>query len=692
MATTVSLASNTWYTTSNSSNWQVSASSSEIKASGAYIYDYFYHGKAYIIVDVTNYDSIKLTYTTCYMEGISEIKFGIFNNNSSTDTTGTDITKLTKTTSETKTLTIKTSGLTGTKYVGFYLYGNGYRNDYGKPETGCAIISLTGELAANTITYKPGSYASGSTYTATKNSGSSITLRGATYSRTGYTQTGWSTSNTGSSKTYSLSATYSTNADLTLYPYWTANNYTVTLNANGGTSGSYTTKSVTYNSSAGSLGSSYLCSKTDYKFNGFYTASSGGTQIINSSGAFVTGTTCVNSSGNWIYAGNITLYAQYTKNVFTITSAASTTTIFASVSGSVKVAAGGSAKINATTIDKYAFDYWLLPNGTKMYWNSSTANNKTPSRSSDHKTGYLQIDSISSSDEGAYTAYAYREIILDFVGSNCKVPVSRLYCRGGDYFAATATPTDNYIFEGWTMPNGTILNVGDSYDNGRIYCEKIDDKYYLKFTSITVADEGAYTAAARALSFITPVAGTGIDNVSGGVDPYVIGNNITLTCSTKLGYNFYKWQLPNGTQLGKNESSGNVSVNSSGELIITSITENNAGYYTAIASKNFVNKKYHALIYNNNNWRGARSVIIRRLLVPTNAIVDVNDIPILTSDGEFILVDESTEGLTPEYIRTDYCQYVPYFTLLLDTPDNVVYLGPDKPAYSGIGKYIYTQK
>lgn len=688
MATTVNLIPSSWTKTS-SGGWSANnCSGSTIGFDGGG--DYQGQGifaKSVFSINASSYNSISFSWTDYEAGGITDLVFGVFNNSTPGDNTGTGIKTITSASGST---TVDISSLTGTKYVGFYFYSNGWKSDNYRYAQ-CNISSLTGELSANTITYKPGSYASGSTYTATKNNGSSITLRGATYSRTGYTQTGWSTSSSGSSKNYSLSASYSTNADLTLYPYWTANTYTITFNSNGGTSNGYSSTNVTYNNTYSSLSSSYLCSRTDYSFKGYYTASSGGTQILTSSGAFVKGTSYVNSSGQWIYAGNITLYAQYTKTTFTITPAVSITTIFEVIGSAVKVPAGDSVRISATTMDKYAFDYWLLPDGSILYWYNSASGNKTPSRSSDHKTGYLQIDSVTSADEGTYSAYAYRELTLNFTGNGCTVSPSTLTCRERDIVSITATHADNYIFEGWTLPNGTVLRIGDSYDNGRIYCEKTNGEINLKFTSISESDEGSYSANAKALSFITPIAGTGITNVSGGADPYTTGSTMTLNCTTKVGYNFYKWQLPDGTQLGKGETSGNVSVDSSGVLTITSVTASNAGYYTAIASKNFVNKKYHALIYN-GGWHSARSIVIRKLLVPTNAIVDVNDVPILTSDGEFILVDESTEGLTPEYIYTDYRQYVPYFVSLLDTPDNIVYLGTGKPVYSGIGKYVYIQK
>lgn len=92
-----------------------------------------------------------------------------------------------------------------------------------------------------TITYKKGTYGAGSDQTQTKPSGSSVILYNAGYfTRSGYTQTGWSTKSNGSTNDYALGATYSTNASITLYPYWSAQAYTITYNANGGSGNDYT--------------------------------------------------------------------------------------------------------------------------------------------------------------------------------------------------------------------------------------------------------------------------------------------------------------------------------------------------------------------------------------------------------------------------------------------------------------------
>ena len=80
-----------------------------------------------------------------------------------------------------------------------------------------------------TITYVPGANGTGSTQTDTKTEGSSVTLKGAIFTRNGYTQTGWSTSD-GGNKAYDLGAQYTADASVTLYPFWTAtvSYYTVT--------------------------------------------------------------------------------------------------------------------------------------------------------------------------------------------------------------------------------------------------------------------------------------------------------------------------------------------------------------------------------------------------------------------------------------------------------------------------------
>lgn len=78
------------------------------------------------------------------------------------------------------------------------------------------------------VNYNPGSYGSGQSYADTKYGGTDLTLRGRLYTRTAYYQSGWSTSADGSNFAFSLGGTYTANASITLYPYWTIIKSTIT--------------------------------------------------------------------------------------------------------------------------------------------------------------------------------------------------------------------------------------------------------------------------------------------------------------------------------------------------------------------------------------------------------------------------------------------------------------------------------
>ena len=119
----------------------------------------------------------------------------------------------------------------------------------------------------------------------------------ATTSRTGYTFAGWFTASIGGTKITSTT-TVTTAGHHSLFAQWTGIPITVTFNANGGTTPSPTSKSVTYGSTYGTLATT---SRANYTFNGWFTARSGGTKITSASQ--VTQTT------------NHTLYAQWTSSI-----------------------------------------------------------------------------------------------------------------------------------------------------------------------------------------------------------------------------------------------------------------------------------------------------------------------------------------------------------------------------------------
>ena len=109
---------------------------------------------------------------------------------------------------------------------------------------------------------------------------------------------------------YITTDTVNLNGNTTFYAGWIANTYTATMNANGGTNGSYnTTWTATYGNSYNL--DSYTPTRTGYTFAGWYSTASGGTKF----------------SGNWVWGatGNYTFYAHWTRN-FTCASTGGTTT------------------------------------------------------------------------------------------------------------------------------------------------------------------------------------------------------------------------------------------------------------------------------------------------------------------------------------------------------------------------------
>lgn len=104
---------------------------------------------------------------------------------------------------------------------------------------------------------------------------------------------GWFTAASGGTQVTSDTIYEKSQGDLTIYAQWTANNYTITYDGNGGTP-SYSTQNITYGATYDSLPT---VSKSYYDFVGWYTELVGGTKITTTS--------------TYSVEGNQTLYAHY---------------------------------------------------------------------------------------------------------------------------------------------------------------------------------------------------------------------------------------------------------------------------------------------------------------------------------------------------------------------------------------------
>ncbi len=153
-----------------------------------------------------------------------------------------------------------------------------------------------------TITYNANG-GNGAPSNQTKKHGENITLSSVKPTKTGYTFTGWNTSSNGSGTSYSSGGTYSNNSNVTLYAQWKVNTYTITYNANGG---SWAPSNQTKKHGENITLSSVKPTKPGYTFTGWNTSSNG-------SG------TSYSSGGTYSNNSNVTLYAQWKANTYTIT-------------------------------------------------------------------------------------------------------------------------------------------------------------------------------------------------------------------------------------------------------------------------------------------------------------------------------------------------------------------------------------
>lgn len=149
---------------------------------------------------------------------------------------------------------------------------------------------------------------------------------------TGYSFGEWDFSKTGEDNDVSSADDYTSLSnpirvlaqhDGTLTAKFTANNYNVNLENLDADEKGTENVSVTYNSSANLTENITSPQKEHYDFGGYYTSSDEGVtldvQLIDENGAWIASVDgYTDSDKNWLYAGNLTLYAKWTEHPYTI--------------------------------------------------------------------------------------------------------------------------------------------------------------------------------------------------------------------------------------------------------------------------------------------------------------------------------------------------------------------------------------
>ena len=363
-----------------------------------------------------------------------------------------------------------------------------------------------------------------------------------TLSRTGYTFGGWNTLATGQGTNYSAGASYTPTASIILYAKWTAGTFTLTYNANGGTTNSSTSitagTAVTLSTTAGT--------RAGYTLAGWNTAADG------------SGTSYAGATSQTFFA-NTTLYGLWTPAIpgapsVTATSAGNTTATVTVTGAAVSGTTAGPA--TSYSIQTFASD------GT------TSIAGKTCTVLASASPLSCQITGLTNG-----TTYKFKATAINTTGSSTSVistvtaipaPFVVTYSLNSGTLATTTAnfnlgtpltlplPTrSGYTFGGWYGEVGLTTLVG------------IDGSSYSPTSTLTLYAK--WTGASYTITY----NGNGSD---GGSVPsngtFTFGNSYSIVAKgtmTKSGYNFSGWTTAsNGT--------GTLYANASDEIASSTAT------------------------------------------------------------------------------------------------------------------------
>lgn len=423
-----------------------------------------------------------------------------------------------------------------------------------------ANISLTAKFTIKTFTTTTAN-STGGTASVNKSSveygGSAIWT--ATPS-TGYDFSKWSNGSTINPMTVSKIT-----ANTHITPVFVLKSYTVTWNPNGGTVDP-TSTTKTHGSTLGTLPTPTRAADVQYTytFNGWFTATTGGTQV----------------SASTTVTGNVTYYAQWTATPRSYTatfngngggtpSPSTITKTYGSELGTLPTcsrtgytflgwytASSGGTKISSATkitgtvtyyaqwsINSYTLTYnvnggnAVSPSSKSVQYGSAYGTLPTPTKSSDAEytyafagwytaaSGGTQVTANTTMGAGNTTIYAhwtatYKNYTVTWNGNGGTPSKSSSSFHYNDALGTLPTAKrTGYTFKGWsTSANGSV-NVS---------------------TTTKVTDNVTYYAIWQINSYtLTVTAGTG-GTVSGG-GTYNYGETATLKATPSAGYHFVKW-------------------------------------------------------------------------------------------------------------------------------------------------------
>ncbi len=313
------------------------------------------------------------------------------------------------------------------------------------------VSGVWGGTAKATITFDPNG-GTGTMSTMEFQPGTKISLTPNTFTREGYTFTGWNTAADGTGTAYADQATVNFDADTTLYAQWTQNPV-ITFDANGG-EGIMGAQAVKPNEATALNANTFT--RADYDFAGWNTAKNGsGTKYADKAEITV--------------SENTTLYAQWTLHKYHVR--------WLNWDGSV-LYEGYYTIEDAKNGEVYYMDVPERPEDDDYTykfkgWNPTDGNMPTEIHADTDYTAQ-------------YNSFEKLTVTFDANGGNGTMePVKIANGKSDEYYTLPECgfTREGYTFDGWLITGIVGYNVFENYE---LQDEKWDDEMLLAFSDLTL--------------------------------------------------------------------------------------------------------------------------------------------------------------------------------------------------------------
>lgn len=387
----------------------------------------------------------------------------------------------------------------GQKFNGWNTAANGSGSTYSVLGTYqiTADATLYAQWVADTVNlFYSANGGSGAPTSTTATANQNTTLSGSAPTRTGFSFSGWTTAANGTGTVYGVSSTFPVpGSDTTLYAKWTPIGYNFIYNANGGSGAPSTVayfmgEFVVIDNSGSTV-------RTGYTFAGWNTSADG------------TGSDYVGGQNFLMSNSNMTMYAKWTSNPYTLT-------YNGNAGSGVPTAetrnAGSSATLSATVPTRTGFTF----NGWNTQLNGSGTNyNASASFTMPTTNATLYAQWTANTNALAYNA-----------NNGTGAPSGGTFSFGSTITVSSTLPTrTGYTFLGWnTQANGGGTNYAAA------------DTFSMPNSSVTLY---AKWAVLQKTFTYDANGGAGVDSAA----TYSYGATVTVTSSqpTRAGYSFIGW-------------------------------------------------------------------------------------------------------------------------------------------------------